>query len=281
MARFTAPGPESAPPRLAPVRLRPSDILRVGGAGLRTRPLRVFLSALGIAIGIAAMVAVVGISTSSQAELDRQLASLGANLLTVSPGQTMFGRDATLPTEAESMIDRIGPVMSTSAVGRVGDAKVYRSDLIPEVQTGGLTTYAARLDLPETVGAQVRTGRWLNAATARYPAVVLGSTAAERLGIGHAGSDVRILVGGEWFTVVGILEPAPLASELDGGADRMGGRGHLPGLRRLSHDGLHPFRGHPGGRCAGRPRRDGESRGAERGGRLTSLRRPGRPARRW
>ncbi|MEQ7125082.1 ABC transporter permease [Actinopolymorpha sp. B11F2] len=218
MATLTQARAETAPPRLTPARLRPGDVVRVGGAGLRSRPLRVFLSALGIAIGIAAMVSVVGISTSSQADLDRQLAALGTNLLTVSPGQTMFGQDATLPTEAESMIDRIGPVTSTSAVGRLGDAKVYRSDLIPEVQTGGLATYAVRLDLPDTVGAQVRTGTWLNAATGRYRAVVLGSAAAERLGIGHAGPDVRILVGGEWFTVVGILDPAPLASELDSAA---------------------------------------------------------------
>jgi putative ABC transport system permease protein len=207
----------AAPARLTPARLRPGHVVRVGGAGLRTRPLRVFLSALGIAIGIAAMVAVVGISSSSQADLDRQLAALGTNLLTVSPGQTMFGQDATLPTESEAMIDRIGPVSSTSAVGLVGDAKVYRSDLIPEAQTGGLATYATRMDLPQTIGAHVGTGTWLNAATGRYPAAVLGATAAERLGIGRTGSDVRILVGGEWFSVVGILDPAPLAPELDAG----------------------------------------------------------------
>ncbi|MGH3488326.1 MAG: ABC transporter permease, partial [Actinopolymorphaceae bacterium] len=136
----------------------------------------------------------------------------------VSPGQTMFGQEATLPTEAESMIDRIGPVTSTSAVGQVGDAKVYRTDLIPEAQTGGIAAYAVRRDLPDTVGAAVRSGTWLNAATGRYPAVVLGDSAAERLGIGRAGPDVRVLVGGEWFTVVGILDPAPLAPELDSAA---------------------------------------------------------------
>jgi putative ABC transport system permease protein len=173
------------------------------------------LSALGIAIGIAAMIAVVGISSSSRADLDRKLAALGTNLLTVSPGQTMFGEDARLPVEAEAMIERIGPVRSTSAIGRVGGAKIYRSDQIPKAQTSGLSAYATRTDLPASIGATVRSGVWLNEATSRYPAAVLGDAAAQRLGISHAGPEVQILIGDEWFTVVGILDPVALAPEID------------------------------------------------------------------
>jgi putative ABC transport system permease protein len=204
--------------RLTPARLRPADVLRVGGVGLRTRPMRAFLSALGIAIGIAAMVAVVGISSSSRADLDRQLAALGTNLLTVAPGQSIFGEDSYLPDESVSMISRIGPVTSVSAIGTVSDAKVYRSDRIPVGESGGIATYAARTDLLGTVGGKVAHGRWLNAATARYPAVVLGSRAAQRLGIGADGIDVEVFIGGRWFTVIGILDPVPLAPELDLGA---------------------------------------------------------------
>src|SRR5687767_10465586 len=132
---------------LRPARLWPRDMVKVGAVGLRTRPMRAFLSALGIAIGIAAMVAVVGISASSRAELDRTLAALGTNLLTVSPGRTMTGEQAKLPTAAEAMVGRIAPVESLSAIGRV-DAKVYRTGKIPAAQTNGITTYAARLGLP-------------------------------------------------------------------------------------------------------------------------------------
>ncbi|WP_067816615.1 ABC transporter permease [Actinomadura kijaniata] len=198
-----------------PARLWPGDVVRVGAVGLRTRPLRAFLSALGIAIGIAAMVGVVGISSSSGADLDRTLAALGTNLLTVEPGTTMTGERARLPTEAEAMVGRIRPVRTVSAVGLVEDAKVYRHGRIPETETRGLAAYAARTSLPAATGARIRSGTWLNEATARHPAVVLGATAAERLGVGRAGPDVRVLVGGRWFTVVGILEPAPLAPELD------------------------------------------------------------------
>jgi putative ABC transport system permease protein len=55
----------------APVRLAAPDLLRLAIHGLRARPLRVVLSALGIAIGIGAMLSVVGISASSRAELNR------------------------------------------------------------------------------------------------------------------------------------------------------------------------------------------------------------------
>jgi len=176
--------------------------------------MRAFLSALGIAIGIAAMVAVVGISSSSRAELDRTIDALGTNLLTVSPGTTMMGEQASLPLAAEAMIGRIGPVEARSAIGRV-DAKVYRTGRIPATQTNGIGVYAARLDLLSTVGASVASGTWLNEASAGYPAVVLGASAASRLGFGRASPATQVLIDGVWFTVVGILDPAPLAPELD------------------------------------------------------------------
>ena len=190
------------------------DLLRVGSVGLRTRRLRTGLSGLGIAIGIAAMVAVLGISSSSKADLLAQLDRLGTNLLTVSPGQTLFGEDASLPKESVGMIGRIGPVESVSATGTVS-ASIRRSDLIPSQQTGGLAVRAAQTRLLEVLGGAVRSGRFLDAATERYPAVVLGSVAAERLGITTADPSVLVLVGDQWFTVVGILEPVALAPEID------------------------------------------------------------------
>jgi putative ABC transport system permease protein len=193
----------------------PRDVVRVGAAGLRTRPARALLSALGIAIGIAAMVAVVGISSSSREQLNRQLAALGTNLLTVSPGQTVDGQNTKLPAEAEAMIARIGPVTAVSATGAIPDAKAYRSDRIPKPETNSLSVLTARLSLPQTVGATLRNGAWLNGATSRYPAAVLGADAAARLGIGRPSSQTQILVGGEQFTVIGVLNPVSLAHELD------------------------------------------------------------------
>ncbi len=203
---------------LQPGRLNPLDVVRLAGYGLRARPLRMVLSALGIAIGIAAMVAVVGISASSRAQLDQLLDSLGTNLLTAGPGSTLFGEEATLPDESVAMVGRIRLVETVTAIGQLPDAKVYRTDKIPVPQSGGIGVYAVRTDLLETVGATVATGTWLNNATAQYPSVVLGAKTAERIGIGAIYEDTQIWLGGRWFTVIGILDPVPLVSRLDLGA---------------------------------------------------------------
>jgi putative ABC transport system permease protein len=194
------------------------DVLRLAGYGLRARPLRGVLSALGIAIGIAAMIAVVGVSTSSRAELSRLLDALGTNLLSAEPGRGFFGEQGTLSEEAVAMVNRIEAVQATSAIGFLSNANVYRNDRIPAAETGGIGTYAAYTDLLETVGGAVASGIWLNDAIAQYPAVVLGARTAQRLGISTIHDDLQIWIGGQWFTVIGILEPVPLVPRLDTGA---------------------------------------------------------------
>jgi ABC-type antimicrobial peptide transport system permease subunit len=186
--------------------------VRVGGAGLRARPTRVVLSALGIAIGIATMVAVIGISSSSREQLLRQLDQLGTNLLTAKPGQTLFGDEAKMPESAVDMVKRIGPVSTAAATGGI-DASVRRTDRIPDAVTGGIAVQAASTELLRTLDGTVRSGAWLTPATARYPGVVLGSEAVKRLGVTRTGTQVWI--GNRWFTVVGILNPLPLAPEID------------------------------------------------------------------
>ncbi|MEU6813089.1 ABC transporter permease [Streptomyces sp. NPDC046831] len=207
--------PERSRPRLRAARLGPADVVRLGGTGLRTRPLRVFLSALGIAIGVAAMIAVVGISGSGQAEVDRRLDALGTNLLRVAPGQGLGGEKVQLPYEAVPMLRRIPPVRQVAATGATG-ARVYRNEHIAIGRTGSLDVLAADRDLLPAVGGRVHRGRWLDAATERYPAVVLGATAAQRLDVYTPGT--RVWIGGRWFALTGVLDPVPLAPELDSAA---------------------------------------------------------------
>jgi putative ABC transport system permease protein len=195
-------------------RLLPADLARVAAVGLRTRRLRAALSSLGVAIGIASMVAVLGISESSKADLIEALDRLGTNLLTVAPGQTLFGEDAALPDGAAARIARVGPVQRVSPTSATS-ASVRRSDLISELETGGISVRAVEPDLLDTLGGALAAGTFLTEATARYPAVVLGATAAERLGIDRADGNVLVWLGGHWFSVVGILQPLELAPELD------------------------------------------------------------------
>jgi putative ABC transport system permease protein len=194
--------------------LRLGDLARVASVGLRTRRMRAALSALGIAIGVAAIVAVLGLSSSSQAGLLAEIDRLGTNLLTVTNGQNLLGNTATLPLAAPGMIARIGPVTQVQETGSI-DTQVYRSPLIPAINTNALSVQAASLGLPATVGTTIAQGRYLNAATARLPVVVLGAAAAERLGIDRVYPGERIWLDGQWFYVAGILKPALLASEID------------------------------------------------------------------
>ena len=218
MTAATLPsGPARAgrPSRLSRRRLRPADLARLAAVGLRTRKLRASLSALGIAIGVAAIVAVLGLSASSQAGLLAEISKLGTNLLTVQNGQNLTGGTAELPKAAPAMIGQLNGVTSVQGVGTVSKVNVFRSPLIPAINTNALTVDAASMGLPATVGTSLAQGRWLNAATAREPVAVLGAAAAQRLGVDRIYPGERIWLGGQWFYVTGILRQAVLAPALD------------------------------------------------------------------
>jgi putative ABC transport system permease protein len=195
-------------------RLRPGDAVRTGALGLRSRPLRAALSALGIAIGIGAAVAVLGMSASSRANLLAQLGAEG-NLLTVSSGQNFDGSPAPLPNTAEGMIGHIPPVQSVTAVGYVDGASVLRTAAVPAVDTGGISVLAAQPNLLATLGGSLARGAFLNAATEHFPAVVLGAVAARSLGVSRVPPGTQVYLDGRYFTVTGILRPVPLAPEID------------------------------------------------------------------
>jgi putative ABC transport system permease protein len=207
------PSPPAAPP--AAVRLRPADLASLASIGLRTRKLRASLSALGIAIGVAAIVAVLGLAASSKATLLDEIQALGTNLLTVTNGQTLGGSIAELPVAAPAMVARQPGVTGVQDVGTVGNVNAYKSPLIPSIETDGLSVDATTLGLPAVAGSTVAQGRFLNAATAREPVAVLGAQAAQLLGIDRIFPGMRIWVGGQWFYVTGILSKDTYAPELD------------------------------------------------------------------
>ena len=232
-----SPRPAASPGLAAPtaVRLRPADLAVLAGAGLATRKLRAGLSALGIAIGVAAIVAVLGLAASSAAVLLDEIQALGTNLLTVSNGQTLAGATAELPGAAPGMIARLPGVTAVQDTGSVDTVDVYKSPLIPPIETDGISVDAATLGLPAVAGSRVGRGRFLNAATAREPVAVLGATAAQLLGIDRIWPGERIWVGGQWFYVTGILGKDTYAPELDS-AVLVG----FPAAERYLH-----FDGHP------------------------------------
>jgi putative ABC transport system permease protein len=201
--------------RFDPARLPARELFGVAVQGLRTRRLRAALSALGIAIGIGAMVAVVGVSSSSQAKLLATIDALGTNLLTVSPGTTFLGANEVLPVTSVPMIAHMPNVDSDVAVYQVPNQIVLRTPYVPSEQTGGIGIDAAGDNLPQVVGTTLASGHFLDAVSDRYPEVVLGAQAATILQMTQVGGHLMVYLGNTWFTVVGILKPVILDSSLD------------------------------------------------------------------
>lgn len=210
---MSGPATPTLPPLPRTARLHAADLVGVGLTGLRGRPLRAVLSALGIAIGIAAMVSVLGIGAAGRARLLDRIAGLGTNLLTVTPGLSRLGADTPLPDASVDMVRRIGPVRSATATGEVAGATVRRTDRIDPRESQGIAVVAARQDLLGTLGGKLAGGTWWNEATVRYPTVVLGATTARLLGVDRPGQ--QVFIAGRWFTVLGLLEPLGLAPEID------------------------------------------------------------------
>jgi putative ABC transport system permease protein len=216
----TTRGPDAGfhpPPRHGPVaaRLRLPDLARLAAVGLRTRKLRAALSALGIAIGVAAIVAVLGLSSSSAAGLNAEIAALGTNLLTVQPGNSFSGGTEELPLQAAGMISRLPGVYAVQTTGTINGVSAYRSPLIPPANTNALTVDAATLGLPATAETSIAQGQFLNAATRSEPVCVLGAAAAQLLGIDHVFPGERIWAGNMWLYVAGILKPDALSPDVD------------------------------------------------------------------
>lgn len=219
---------------LPPSRIHLSDLVRTATVGIRSRKMRAGLSAIGIMIGIASIVGILGLSESSKSELLARLDRLGTNLLTVEPDGG-FGRgDGNLPADAASMISRITPVEATSMVSFVEGVNVYKNDLIPEGKTGGISVQAVDSKLLNVLAGSLADGVWFDDAKSGFPTVVLGSVAAERLGIREVTGVQPLWLGEQWFIVIGILTTFELAPDLD----RAALVGHSAAETYLDHENL-------------------------------------------
>ncbi len=195
-------------------RLRPRDLLSLASLGLRMRRLRSALSALGICIGVSAIVSVVGITQSSQSDLLAQIDRLGTNLLTVQNSRSVNGVEVGLPSEAPAMIGSMPAVEHVAATALLAPS-VYRTNLVPSFETGGIGVRAADASLLSALDGTVLHGTFLTAATDRYPASVLGYGAAQYLGINRLDQPTNVWIGHRWFVVIGVLDRLPLAPEID------------------------------------------------------------------
>ncbi len=215
--------------------VRVADLVPISTLGLRSRKLRALLSGVGIAIGIASIVAVLGVTRSSESHLLAQIDQLGTNLLTVVNGQDTTGAEAELPASAAPMIRQVEYVQSVAPTAQITDANVYRNEHVPAGQAGGLAVRASDASLLTTLDGSLLTGRFLDGGATN--ATVLGYDAATTLGVTNTGPGSQVWLGGHWFTVVGILKPVPLAADID----RSALVSYAVATRLLGFDG-HPSR---------------------------------------
>ena len=195
-------------------RLKIKDLFFVALYGVRARKGRAALTSIGIGIGIAAIVAVTGISASGRADLLATLESLGTNLIKASPQAGFFGTQEKLPDGVVGMVERIGPVEEVTSTTQT-DLIVRRSDFISEFEGGGISTIVTSPELLQVVGGNLIEGRFIQDGLSNIPVTVLGSVTASRLGINTLETPTKILIGNEWFGVVGILDELKIHPDLD------------------------------------------------------------------
>jgi putative ABC transport system permease protein len=195
-------------------RLKIKDLFFVALYGVRARRGRAALTSIGIGLGIAAIVAVTGISASGRADLLATLESLGTNLIKASPQAGFFGTQEKLPDGVVGMVERIGPVEEVTSTTQT-DLIVRRSDFISEFEGGGISTIVTSPELLQVVGGNLIEGRFIQDGLSNIPVTVLGSVTASRLGINTLETPTKILIGNEWFGVVGILDELKIHPDLD------------------------------------------------------------------
>jgi len=189
-------------------RLRIVDVVLQALRGLTSRKLRTALTALGISIGIASLISIQGITEANQADARAEIDALGSDFLLITAGTGITEEAELLPYAADMLDTHIDSLEHVAALYPV-DARARRNELIPEVQTGGVTVSAisaSGLDLLEPVNGSVAFGRFHDATSVEVPGVVLGSLAAERLGIQHLVGHPTINISGHQFAVIGVLD---------------------------------------------------------------------------
>jgi putative ABC transport system permease protein len=179
------------------------ELLRLALSRLRTNRLRAALTMLGVIIGVASVVALVGVGQGTTSNITNALSSLGTNLLTISPTQTSSDGSTTLTIEdAAAIADVPGvaavePEVSTSQTVTAGTETtnttiVGTTSAYPMVRAYRVWQGTALTDIEVDQGLRV---------------AVLGKSAADDLKLDASAIGSQIRIGGIDFTVIGILQP--------------------------------------------------------------------------
>lgn len=217
------PGPRRAPRRRS--RLSTSDLFAEALAGMLQRPGRAALTALGTVLGVAAFVAVVGLTGTAGGQISKRFTALAATTVTVEDtGGT--GSDSaedlapdSFPRDADSRVAAIDGVSAAGVWWTVDDqGKIPVTGLpIPGARDpGGMPIVAASPGMLRAARASVREGRLYDEFhdSRAERVVLLGAAAAEQLGIASLTGQPAIFIGGTPYTVVGIVKDVARETDL-------------------------------------------------------------------
>ena len=182
--------------------MSPLELIRLALSRLRTARVRAALTMLGVVIGVASVVALVGVGRGTTSQITSQLNALGTNLLTISA----TGRNGSSTTLTREDADAIAQIETIAAVA-------------PEAQTSGvvaagLTTTTTSIIGTSAAYASVRAytvwqGTFLTDTDvdSSLRVAVLGATVADDLGLDASAIGTQVTIGGRPFEVIGILQP--------------------------------------------------------------------------
>lgn len=188
-----------------------SDIARFSLNNLMHRGLRSWLTILGIVIGVAAVVAIISVSSGTQQAISSQLGGLGADIITISPGSgRAFGFEGpsqlATTTNQQNLTNRdVQTIKTVSGVLYVDGMVSGRVDVTYLAQTASLSVEGVdSLAWEEMTTAQLDSGRFLT--TSDTNSIVIGYSVANNVFKQPLVLNTQIEIGGESFKIVGILQ---------------------------------------------------------------------------
>ena len=201
------------------------DLIVEAGYGIGARPTRLIMTTLGTTIRIASLVVTIGFAQTAASQIARQFDAVAATQVVIEPGSTdgMNGSERAtgrLPWDAPDRVSRLAGVELAGLVSEVPlDAVTITAVPVndpSEPATLGPSLMATSPGLLDAVRGNIVTGRYFDTGhDARADRVaVLGSRAAERLGINRVDSQPSIFIGDSSYTVIGIIEGMERRSDL-------------------------------------------------------------------